>query len=261
MNMNLKTVVSLAVVVVLSAGLAMAGRGGGGGGHSGGGGGAGRGGGGGGGGYRGGGGGRIPRRRRQRRSQPARSSSHAFFQHPASEFQHASPAAGVFAECRGQPPGQRPRGQAASGQRAGTAGTPTWDNRLNTANRTGIDNRANPGSRTYVANRPISGNNVNINRRTTSCGRRTEIGTAATGTTAIGTATGTTPGIIGRWAGGRRRLGRRRPFRDSLVLGVLAVLQPVLRRIRSSTAVQPSITRSRSWWPSRPPRRPAPRPV
>ena len=43
--------------------------------------------------------------------------------------------------------------------------------------------------------------------RTTSSGRRMAIGTAATGITAIGTATGTTPGIIGRWAGGRPATG------------------------------------------------------
>ena len=82
MNTSLKTVVGLALVVVLSAGLAMAGRGGGGGGHGGGGHGGGGGGfhgGGGGGGFHGGGGFQGGGGRRR--------IPHAFFQHPASELQ------------------------------------------------------------------------------------------------------------------------------------------------------------------------------
>ena len=110
MNTRLKTVVTFALVVVLSAGLAMAGRGGGGG-HGGGGrwpcG-------GGGGGYHGGGGGGGFQRWRRR-------IPHAFFQHsasefqrPASEFQHAASRRDAQrfgrrrAECRGQPLGHTP---------------------------------------------------------------------------------------------------------------------------------------------------------
>jgi tetratricopeptide (TPR) repeat protein len=166
MNMNLKTVVSLAVVVVLSAGLAMAGRGGGGGGHSGGGGGASRGGGGGGGGASrggGGGGGYHAAGGGGAANRPAAVHTPSFST-PRQNFNTQASRPAYSQNAAANRPATAPRGQAASGQRAGTAGTPTWDNRLNTANRAGIDNRANPGSRTYVANRPISGNDVNINR-------------------------------------------------------------------------------------------------
>ena len=265
MNTRLKTVVTFALVVVLSAGLAMAGRGGGGG-------------------HGGGGGGRPWRRwrRRQRRRRRIprrwrrriprrwrRRIPRAFFQHPASElctasspaseFQHAasrrdaSVSAIVAAECRGQPPGHYAGQPARAGQRPGIANTPNWDNRLNAGNRANIDNRANIGNRAYVANRPNFGNNFNINRgRTTSSGRRMAIGTAATGITGIGTATGTTLGIIGRWAGGAAATGPAPPFPRFPGPGDIGRTTTPTTRARSSMAVQPSITRSRSWWPRRP---------
>ena len=98
MNTRLKTIVTFALVVVLSAGLAMAGRGGGGGGHGGGGGGGSRSG-GGGGGYRGGAGGGGGGYHTPSFSTPRQSFS-ALAARP-----DVSVAAIVAAECRGQPVG------------------------------------------------------------------------------------------------------------------------------------------------------------
>jgi tetratricopeptide (TPR) repeat protein len=166
MNVNLKTVVSFALVVVLSADLAMAGRGGGGGGHGGGGGGSRGGGGGGGGASRGGGGGGGFRAGGGGGGgggyhTPSFSAPRQSFSTPRESFNTPRPAKTSTLRPSSQNLGAN---GADAGQRPGVANTRTWDNRTNTANRAGSDNRANPGSRTYVANRPISGSNVNINR-------------------------------------------------------------------------------------------------
>ncbi len=160
---KLKTVVTFALVVLLSAGLAMAGRGGGGGGggggHGGGGGGHGGGGGGhggGGGGFHGGGGGggfhagggggyHAPSSApRDRVSAPRRDETPAA---RSSRPQNGGTNREAFTA------GNRP----SVGERPGVANTPSWDNRLDAGN------RADRGNRTYVANRPINGNN-NIDR-------------------------------------------------------------------------------------------------
>jgi tetratricopeptide (TPR) repeat protein len=155
MNISLKSIVGLALVAVLSAGPAMAGRGGGGGGGHGGGGGSGHAGGGGGGGHAGGGGGGVhnggggggyhtPSFSTPRQSySPSRSPGNATFRPSSQNFGANRPSVG---------------------QRPGIANTPNWDNRLNAGNRQSINNRANSGNRAYVANRPNLGNNININR-------------------------------------------------------------------------------------------------
>ena len=157
MNTRLNTIVTFALVVVLSAGLAMAGRGGGGGGHGGGGGGGSRSG-GGGGGYRGGAGGggggyHTPSFSAPRQSfstsRPAQTSA----SRPSLQ-QNAGANRSAFT----------PSSQPGTGERPGIANTPTWDNRLNAGNRANVDNRANIGNRAYVANRPNIDNYGNSNR-------------------------------------------------------------------------------------------------
>ena len=130
--------------------------------------------------------------------------------------------------CGRQPPGRR---RAARSCQYAQLGQPP-ERRQSCEQRQSANMGTGPTSRT---GRSI-GNNQHQSDRTISPGRHMPIGTAAistaaTGTTAIGTATGTTLGILSA-AGlvGGRLLGRRRPFRDSLVLGILSVLQPLLRR-------------------------------
>ncbi|MGA2035179.1 MAG: tetratricopeptide repeat protein [Thermoguttaceae bacterium] len=152
--MRLKTGVSLVLVVVLSAGLAMAGRGGG---------------------SRGGGG----------ISRPAPSHTPSFsaprqnvsvsrpsFNTPrpaaTPTFRPSAPQ-NVAANRPAITPGSRP----GIGARPGIANTPNWDNRLSAGNRPSIDNRANIGNQRYVANRTNIGNNVNINNRTNNLVRPT----------------------------------------------------------------------------------------
>ena len=147
MNTSLKTVGSFALVVVLSAGLAMAGRGGGGGGHGGGGGGFHGGGGGGGyhggggGGYHGGGGGgyHVPS-----------------FSAPRQNFNVSRPSFNTFQPSYSQNFGAN---RTSIGARPGIANTPNWDNRLNAGNRLNIANQSNFGNRANI------GNNFNINNR------------------------------------------------------------------------------------------------
>ncbi len=141
---KLKTIAAFALAVVLSAGLAMAGRGGGGGGggHGGGGGGGHAGGGGGGGGFHGAGGG---------------GGYHApSFSTPHQNFDTSRPAETGALRPSSQDFGAN---RAGTGERPGFANTPNWDNRLTAGNRENIENRANTGNRAYVANRPINGNN------------------------------------------------------------------------------------------------------
>ena len=64
------------------------------------------------------------------------------------------------------------------------------------------------------------------------------IGTAATGTTGIGTATGTTLGIIGRWAGGRPATGPVPPFPRFPGPGDIGRTTTPTTAVRSSPAVQ-----------------------
>ncbi|MGO9114795.1 MAG: tetratricopeptide repeat protein [Thermoguttaceae bacterium] len=166
MNTRLKTVVTFALVVVLSAGLAMAGRGGGGG-HGGGGGGSH---GGGGGGHAGGGGGGGYHAPSFSTPHQSFSSPHQSFNTSRQTFNTARPAEtpasrlslpqNTGANRAAFTPGSRP----GTGERPGIANTPDWDNRLNARNRANIDNRANIGNRAYVANRPNLSNNFNINR-------------------------------------------------------------------------------------------------
>ena len=165
MNTRLKTVVTFALVVVLSAGLAMAGRGGGGG-HGGGGGGSHGGGGGGhasggGGGFHGGGGGGGFH-------SPSFSTPRQSFSAPHQSFNTSRPA-GTSASRPSLPQNTganraafTPSSRPGTGERPGIANTPNWDNRLNAGNRANIDNRANLGNRAYVANRPNLGNNFNV---------------------------------------------------------------------------------------------------
>ncbi len=152
MNTRLKTIATFALAVVLSAGLAMAGRGGGGGGgHSGGGGGGGsHGGGGGGGGFRAGGGGGGYHA-------PSFSTPHQSFSTPHQSFDTSRPAEAGTLRSSSQDFGAN---RAGAGERQGIVNTPNWDNRLNAGNQANIENRANTGNRAYVANRPISGNNL-----------------------------------------------------------------------------------------------------
>ncbi len=161
MNMNLKTVVGLTLVVVLSACPVMAGRGGGGS-HGGGG--------GGGGGFHGGGGGggyHAPSFSTPRQSfnapQQTFNAPRQSFNTPRLAETPASRSSFPQAGTANRPaitPGSRPD----DGQRSGIANTPTWDNRLDAGNRASIDNRANLGNGSYVANRPNIGNNINGNR-------------------------------------------------------------------------------------------------
>ena len=252
MNTRLKTTVTFALVVVLSAGLAMAGRGGGGG-HAGGGGGGHA---GGGGGHAGGGGGGFHASSGGGYHAPSFSTPHQSFlraQHPHQSFstphqsfntphqsfstphqsfntpiRAATPRLGettTFGRCRRA---SRP----GTGQRPGFAGTPAWDNRLNAGNRPGFDNRANFGNRAYVANRPNFGNNFNINRMNNFV--RPTHNDWNRGDWYHGDWHGnwnnswyqrpTGWWAAGGWAGDNA-------FRGSLVLGILAVLQPLLRRI------------------------------
>ena len=160
LNTSLGTVVGLALAVVLSSGLAMAGRGGGGGGghggggggHGGGGGGGGHHGGGGGGGYRGGGGGGY--------HSPSFSTPHASFNtaRPAGNaaFRQPLPQNG-WANRTALTPGSR----TGLNERPGIANTPNWDNRLNAGNRSNIANHTNVG------------NNVNVNNRANNIVRPT----------------------------------------------------------------------------------------
>jgi tetratricopeptide (TPR) repeat protein len=159
MNTSLKTYASFALVVVLSAGLAMAGRGGGSGGRGAGGGGGfhpGGGGGGyhpagGGGEYRGGGGGGY--------HAPSFSTPHESFNAP--HFGETPASRPSFSHNTWA---NHPANTPGGGERPGVANTPHWDNRFNTANHPGSDNHPNFENRTYAANRANFGNNVNINR-------------------------------------------------------------------------------------------------
>ena len=131
-------------------------------------------------------------------------------------------------------------------QRPGVANTPNWDNRLNAANRPSIDNRANLGNRAYVANRANFGNNFNSNR-TNNLVRPTH------------NDWNHGDWYHGDWHGNWNNSWYYRPLGwwgaggwagdvvscDSLVLGILAVLQSLLCR-PACRAVQASITRSRS---------------
>ncbi len=158
MNMSSKMVVSGALVVVFSAGLAMAGRGGGGGGGGHGGGGA-TAGGGGGGGYH------APSFSSPRQSfaapQQSFSAPRQSFAAPQQSF--SAPRGAVAPAARSSMPQNgganreafTPGNRSGVGERPGVANTPSWDNRLNAGN------RADLGNQTYVANRPIDGNNVN----------------------------------------------------------------------------------------------------
>ena len=152
MNTSLKMVAGLALVVGLSTGLAMAGRGGGGGGGRGGGGGVRAGGGGAGGGV----------------SRPAQSHT-ASFSTPRQNVNASRPS--FNASCAETPafrsslpqnvganrsaisPGSRP----GVGNRPNLGNRPNVDNRPNVGNRPNFDNRANVGNRTNI------GNNININ--------------------------------------------------------------------------------------------------
>ena len=256
MNTSLKTVVGLALVVVLSAGLAMAGRGG---------------------------GGAaamaavgaavaaavaaVQRRRRWRAMEAAVAGvPHAFFQHPASElqrvaseFQHAGVSAVVAAEFRGQPSALR-RAVGASGLELPTRPIGTTALTPGIVRASTIVRILGTGQRRQTV-RTSATTSTSTTGRTTSSGQRITIGTAATGTTGIGTATGTTLGIIGRWAGGRPATGPVPPFPRFHGPGDIGRTTTRTTRVRSSSAVQPSITRNRSWWLRRPPRRPSPKRV
>ena len=158
MNTSWKMLVGLALAVVSSAGLTLAGPGGG---RVGGGGGGGFGGGGGGFGAAGGG------------SRPAFSHTPSFstprqgFNVPRPSFNaprfNETPAfrpslpQNIGANRPAITPGNRP----GIGQRPGIGNTPNWDNRLDTGRLPGINNRANIG------------NNININNRTTNIVRPT----------------------------------------------------------------------------------------
>ena len=175
MNTSFGTVVGLTLAVVLSSGLAMAGRGGGGGGgHGGGGGGGGNrgggGGGGGGGGYRAGGGGGAYRAgggggggaayRPAPSHTPSFSTPHASFDTAHSSFDAARSPGNAAANRAAITPGSRP----GANERPGTANARNWDNRLDAGNRSNIANRSNVGNRT---------NNVNVNNRTNNIVRPT----------------------------------------------------------------------------------------
>ena len=156
MNTRLKTVAGFALVVALSAGLAMAGRGGGG--HGGGGGGHGGGGGGfhGGGGFRGGGGGGFSHT-------PSFSTPHQSFNAPRQSFNTSRQSFNTPA-FRTAAPQNFGANRSAIGQRSGIAATPSWDNRLNTGNRPGVNNRPNIGNQANLGNRTNIGNNMAVNR-------------------------------------------------------------------------------------------------
>jgi tetratricopeptide (TPR) repeat protein len=155
MNTNVKTVVSLALFVVLPAGLAVAGPGGS------------RGVGGGGGGFRaagGGGGGGFSRPASGHTpsfSTPRQNGnlSHPSFNAPrlgeTPAFRPSLPQ--NFGTNR---PAITPGSRPGIGERPAIGNTPNWDNRLNVGNRPSIDNRPNIGNRTNL------GNNININNRT-----------------------------------------------------------------------------------------------
>ena len=135
----------------------------------------------------------------------------------------AGPTAGFFG-------GNRP----GVGERPGVANTPSWDNRLNAGNRADLaepDVRREPADHWQQLDQSTTGRAISppnawqLERRQLvprqlerQLEQRLEQLSAA--------------GL-----GGGRVLGRRRPFRDSLVLGILSVLQPLLRRILSSMAV------------------------
>ena len=166
MNASLKAAVGLALAGVLSAGLAMAGRGGGGGG--------------GGGGFRpaggpsvggGGGGGSRPAFSHT----PSFSTPHQSFNTPRQNFNTPRPAeTPAFRPSLPQNIGaNRPAITPGGGARPGIANPPTWDNRLNAGNRPNIDNRQNIGNRSNLGNRANIGNNVNINNRTNNIVRPT----------------------------------------------------------------------------------------
>jgi tetratricopeptide (TPR) repeat protein len=182
MNTSLKTVVGLALVVVLSAGLAMAGRGGGGG-HGGGGGGGGRG--GGGGGFHAGGGGGGGVSRPAPIHTPSFSTPRQSFSTPRQSFNTPrlaqTPASRPSFPQNGgaNRPAITPGNRPGIAERPGVANTPTWDNRLNAgnrpsiANRPNIGNQPNVGNRSNLGNRANIGNNININNRTNNLVRPT----------------------------------------------------------------------------------------
>ena len=161
MNMNVKTVVTFALVVMSSAGLAMAGRGGGGGGgHAGGGGGGYH---GGGGGYHGGGAGGGYHAPSFSTPHQNYSAARSRLQCAASVRQYGVSVVGV-AECRGQPPGLcggKParRRRAAWNREYSQLGQPP-ERRQSSGHRESCEPRA----RGYVANRPDIGMNNNFNR-------------------------------------------------------------------------------------------------
>ena len=149
MNTRLKTVVTFALVVVLSAGLAMAGRGGGGG-------------------HGGGGGGHVVAAEVAADSTVEAAVADTTRLRSALRIRVSALRTRVSMRCVPPKPSRpgpdaresRPSSQnlAANrpdaGQRPGVANTPAWDNRLSAGNRANIDNRANLGDRSYVANRP-----------------------------------------------------------------------------------------------------------
>ena len=149
MNTSLKMVAGLALVVGLSTGLAMAGRGGGGGGGRG-----------GGGGVRGGAGGGV--------SRPAQSHT-ASFSTPRQNVNASRPS---FNASRAETPAFRSslpqnvganRSVISPGSRPGVGNRPNLGNRPNVDNRPNVGNRPNFDNRANVGNRTNIGNNININ--------------------------------------------------------------------------------------------------
>ena len=138
-----------------------------------------------------------------------------------------------------------PAGRAAASGRI--PNKPNWDNRFNTGNRPNTENHPNMANRTNI------GNNVNVNNRTNNIVRPTHNDwNHGDGTTEIGSATGTTRGTIGRWAGGRPATGPARPPPRFPGPGDTGGTTTPTARVRSSSAARPSITRGRSWWHRRP---------
>ncbi|MGD0899109.1 MAG: tetratricopeptide repeat protein [Thermoguttaceae bacterium] len=173
MNTSLKTVVGFALVVVLSAGPAMAGRGGSGS----------HGGGGGGGGSRGGAG--AGAGRPAPIHTPSFSTPRQNVNVPRPSFNTSrvaeTPAVRPSLPQNGGAyrPAVTPGSRPGAGQRPGIANTPNWDSRLSAGTRPSIETRPNLGSgpnvgyRPNPGNRPNIGNNVNINGRTNNLVRPT----------------------------------------------------------------------------------------
>ena len=142
----------------------------------------------------------------------------------------------------------------AIGERPGIANRPIGTTALTSQIVRIVDNRPNFDNRPNLGNRANIGNNiVNINR-TNNIVRPTH-NDWNHGDWHHGDWHGNwnNPWYyrpLGWWT--CRLLGRRRLFRDSLVLGILAVLQPLLRGSGRCRQYHRTITRSRSWW-RRPP--------